>query len=353
MRTQPCGTCGNATPLGGLFAVGQAVSCRACLDRAEAAVVPAGGGKAGPEPRPLLDPTVCAFCKADGGDREYQRIAGAPACDPCSVRLRSRPLPLWVRAAFILLLVLLVPAIVRGRGYYAAELALLRGERFAAEARWAEASREFEQVLATAPECRKAVLLKIKADVLSDNGEAADAGVERAAHMKFEGGLINEVNALLARAAKGRQEFVDGLKAAAEKKDAEALRHFEAAHRNFPESRAFRVTHLFARASAAFGRKEYDAYLRDTEEAAGLSPEDPHVQAALASALAARYALAGDEAARRRAEGLLARARGLCRTPEDHAAFEEYRERIEFRLTSKEVIDKDEYDRRFRTGKDK
>ena len=72
------------------------------------------------------------------------------------------------------------------------------------------------------------------------------------------------------------------------------------------------------------------------------------VVAELASALACKYAVTADVSFRDRAVQALEESRSLSKTPEEQKAFKEYSERINHRLTTREIIDKREYDRRFR-----
>ena len=66
---------------------------------------------------------------------------------------------------------------------------------------------------------------------------------------------------------------------------------------------------------------------------------------AVASAIACKYAVSGDEKLKAEATDLLAKARAL---PHEEASFKEYEERILHRLNTREVIDRKEYNRRYR-----
>ena len=69
------------------------------------------------------------------------------------------------------------------------------------------------------------------------------------------------------------------------------------------------------------------------------------------SALACKYAVTGDANLRKQSEDMLKESQERAKsTPEGVKWFEEYAERIHHRLQSREIIDKTEYDRRFRQG---
>ena len=66
----------------------------------------------------------------------------------------------------------------------------------------------------------------------------------------------------------------------------------------------------------------------------------------------ARYAVAGDPAYRQQSEWMLEVAREKTGSnPSDLKNFQEYAERIHYRLVSRQIINKAEYDRRCRIGK--
>jgi hypothetical protein len=125
----------------------------------------------------------------------------------------------------------------------------------------------------------------------------------------------------------------------------------EAAH-EYPEAPGLAVAALVYKGGDAFERKDYDLFLATTREALALMPDEPRLVASVASALACKYAVSGDPAYRVEAESLLARAGTLSaqRSPAEQADHAEYAERIQHRLTSRLIIDRDEYNRRFRAA---
>jgi hypothetical protein len=130
-----------------------------------------------------------------------------------------------------------------------------------------------------------------------------------------------------------------------------ALEHARAAAKLVPESVGLRVQVLVIEAAAAFDRKDFAAGVRASEQAAALAPAVLMVQAAWASSLAAQYASTGDESFARQSRERLAAAHALSKSDEDRAALAEYEERIQYRLRTREIIDKKTYDARFRKGK--
>ena len=67
--------------------------------------------------------------------------------------------------------------------------------------------------------------------------------------------------------------------------------------------------------------------------------------------MACKYAVTGDRSWKQQAEAMLEKARQLSqKSPEEMKAYEEYAERTKYRLSSRVIIDKPEYDKRFRTA---
>jgi tetratricopeptide (TPR) repeat protein len=344
VRQRACAGCGKLVAEGELFDVRGRILCEACGDAA-LAENPAQPG----EVKRLQDPTVCGACKRDFGEVELAQLAGSPTCPQCTHELRQRPFPAWLKLAFAGLLALLVVSLVRGAPYFRAEVELIHARRHIAAGQYGLAVPELARVLAAAPSCREAMLLQMKAALLSDDFETASEAEKRAGGVRFEGELIKEVNALYDRADAALADLQRGRKLSAAGKDAEALAAVTSAHEKFPESRKIHLIYLTLTASRAFDEKRWDDMLAASEEAARLEPESAQVQRGLASALACKYAVTGDRAYAQRAREALLKARALCKADEPCLGdLAEHRERIEFRLLTRKIIDKAEFDRRFR-----
>ena len=78
-----------------------------------------------------------------------------------------------------------------------------------------------------------------------------------------------------------------------------------------------------------------------------IEPNSPLAIAGVASALACKYARDGDPNDKKMALELLQRAKAL---PEGADQIAPYEQRILFRLETREIIDRDEFDRRFPGG---
>ena len=345
MRQRACEGCGATGPLKEGFLVDERFCCAKCAQTLERT---ARGQRRETRIARAIDPTLCMRCGLDGGDVEHERVRELPLCTACAPVVFAYPLPRWLVLSGAVLAVLLVVALVRGVPWMRAGLALLGAERLANERRWAEVSDALAPVLAAVPGSDPARLLKIEADLLSDRFENLEELTAPIAGRRLEGARAAEVARLHERWSKAAEEFAAGADAFERKEVAAALPHFERAYRGFEESTFFHRSYLQAQGEVRWAAKDYAGFLAVAEEHARLVPRDPMVVAMLASALAASYASGGDEAHATRAREELARAKELSTDDAARAAFAEYSERIEYRLRTREILDKDEYDRRFR-----
>src|SRR5262249_39705639 len=130
---------------------------------------------------------------------------------------------------------------------------------------------------------------------------------------------------------------------------AEALPFLMKAKAATPGIEAIENAVALAEQGVAFDAKDYDTFLAKSQEMSNRHPKDAFAVAGVASAYACKYAVTGSEAFRTQSLALLDKARALSRV--DPARFKEYEERIRYRLETREIIDKAEYDKRFPQGR--
>jgi len=136
--------------------------------------------------------------------------------------------------------------------------------------------------------------------------------------------------------------------AEANKRD-EALKSLEEAKRAYPGFKGYKGFESGIDLTIAFNTKDYDKFLSLEEAEAVRVPENSMAVAGVASALACKYAVTGDEKYARDTEDRLQKAQKLAGSdPQLMASYREYSERIRYRLKTREIIDKTEYDKRFR-----
>lgn len=333
--------------MGSLFQLGGALYCQQCVADAEQRAQ--GSGEA---VRQAVDPTICANCRRDNGSAELPRLSGVPMCERCVRQFRERPFPGWLKLAFVGLLLLLAASLHHGRPYFEAGRKLVRAERLMEARQFGPASALLTDVLKVAPDSEKVILLKVKADLLSGHYNEASALAEQHKDRKFKNALIKEINQIFERATQALTKAQEATARLGEDKSEEAARLMREASTTYPEYPELADGADRYEASAAFDRKEYDRYLAISEKLATRNPDDPDDAARLANALACRYALRGEESVKQRTLAMLDKALALsAKDPEAQARLEGVADRIRYRLESRQIISRKEYERRFGTAK--
>lgn len=345
MRKGVCSTCGTEDDIAKMFSVENVFNCSVCTEKAATL-----------EPRPrilrILDPTICANCSTDWGNTELQTVGGLPCCSQCRDKFYNYPFPKWLRASLALSLVLLALALAHGWNYFRLGSQLFRGERLINAKQYKEAAVSLKTVVDYAPDCEKCILLLAKAYFLDGN---PDAGYKTL--MKHNNGYFEERTELSGE-VKGIADRVAGALALTETIDNQlrseqpdqALQSLKQARQKYPEWKALNGGEIPISIAIAFKKQEWDQFLSLAEESFREDPTSSEAAAQVASALAAKYAATGDRRFRERSEEMLAKAKTLAITIDNITAFTEYSERIQHRLTTREIIDKDEYDRRYRAS---
>jgi hypothetical protein len=344
MQRAKCSFCGDEGAFEA-FRLYEKVICRPCAEKLaqEATTL----GKSLPLVR-IIDKTICTKCKTDYGSSELPLVGGAPFCATCAQPLYAYPYPVWLKAGLAGLLLVLSVALWRGLPYFKAGRHLVLAERALDRNDFQQARAHFAEVLKVGPTDQKVILLGAKANL-----RAGDiAGAQKFLNLRTEyesDSLFTEVNGTWKRAVAAYDKAASAQKLAESHQDQEAARLMHEASSEYPESLNLAKAALALDASAAFERKDYDGFLQSTRNQLNMNPDDPTLMGQVASALACKYAVTGSPEFRSQAEQALAQAQALAQKSVGRRAdFEEYAERIRYRLETRQIIDKDEYDRRFR-----
>ncbi|MBI4606515.1 MAG: hypothetical protein HY721_31505 [Planctomycetes bacterium] len=290
MKEIVCAGCGKAAPMGQMLAGGGKAFCDECAPQAGAT-------------DKLLDPTVCARCGKDEGSRELERVAGIPVCPDCEAALRDYPFPVWVKGAFVVVVVLAVFSFLWNWRFLKGYLEMLGAARAAEVGDLVEA----EELMASA-----------SSRVPESDDLATSAALYRGLRLLREDKCSEAVPVLRGLLGKG------------------------------PDEASLTQFLLHAEAGAAFEAKDYDGFLNKSMDLLALDPRSPTAIGQVASAYACKYAATGDEKLKTTAEKYLDQARQAAGPGDAH--FQEYEERILHRLKTREIISKKEYDGRFRGG---
>jgi predicted DCC family thiol-disulfide oxidoreductase YuxK len=195
----------------------------------------------------------------------------------------------------------------------------------------------------------KAELDKIRLEFLKGNWKQAFTMLQPYASKPFARGSLGEevnrvatrVNSALKKAQRAGELFDGG------QHEAGANLMDEAA-REYPENRHLRFTADYYEGTVAFDRKDYDMYLRLAEESARQNPGGPTAAVWLANARATKYAVSGNPDDKVRATEAIGMAEGLARSAvgADNKEVTATLDRIRFRITSREILSPEEYERR-------
>lgn len=296
---------------------------------------------------PMLDPTVCAACGDDAGQLELPTVADVPLCEVCQVKLYNRPFPAWVKVAAVVVLAL-------------AGLSLKRNWRFLqAYGQTKEAFRALE----ADDSSRAYKLMSSAASRVPENPVLAQhvkdikgrMQLERARELAGKGkhaeaaALIQEVIRTIPEPPPWMMAWLytcQGLDRIERDQFAEAVKLFRKARKKFPQLEGIEMLILQAEIGVAFEARDYDAFLRKAGQIRAKVPKQPMAVAMVASALACKYAVTGMGHYKTQTLRTLDEARELG--GKDEPDFKEYEERILFRLRTREIITKKEYERRFR-----
>lgn len=293
---------------------------------------------------PVFDPTICYRCGKDGGDTEFERAGAYPLCDACVTYARAWPFPIWLRAAAVVLLALLVYALVDGRRYFRAAAAVTRAERLVAKRAYAEAGEELSAALAAAPTSVNAILMKIEAELLAGHPDEAETWIEKFGDRRDDDPRIGRINGILERVGKAHEKLDEAGRISEEKDDARAaLVLVREAQRLYPEGAYIREYAEALEGNVAFDDGDYAKFHAVAAKFAKRYPGNAQYVAQLASALACLYAATGDVARKVEAEAKLAEAERLG--GDDGIAA--YAKRIRHRLATREIISRLEYEKRF------
>ncbi|MFL9845843.1 hypothetical protein [Flavobacterium rhizosphaerae] len=248
------------------------------------------------------DPTVCSFCNKDFEEKELGKLSVYPTCADCREDIKKKTFPLWVKGFFAAIIVIVVFAFVWNWKYYAAYNNIQDAFAYSALGDYHAALGQMEAAEAKVPE-------------------------------------VYDLSVLSA--------YFRGIDFLANNKSEQALEEFKKCENYLPEE-GYELTNLVlqARMGVAFDKKDYDGFLEsallelDTDSTLAAN------NAAVASAYACIYASKDDEAAKEKSLEYLAKAQALDTANAD----KNYYNIIEYRLSSKNIMSREEFNKKYPNG---
>jgi len=273
---------------------------RLCASCTEQAVNSAGELPEGSVVR-NTDPTVCANCGKDAGERQLPQLMSVPLCNRCMAFFRNRPFPGWIRLAFVGLIAIVVFSLMWNARFMLAYKELRALGKATAAGAFDEAAALAASAADRVPEC---------ADLR---------------HLA---------------------QFYEGVSLLHADKCAEALEKLEACKPGVPpEWRVDRMI-LHARMGVAFDKGDYDGFLAEAQKVLQANPNDAMSSATVASAYACKFAATGEEAFRQKSLEFLEQARS--KPPNEELP--DYEVRIRHRLHTREIITRKQFAERYPGG---
>lgn len=306
MRQVQCERCGELKFLNEAIRIGEQFVCAPCA-KAFLEENPGFAETPGADIERMVDPTVCLRCGADNGDIELERVADLPLCPTCAAFMRRRPFPMWVKAAAVGIVAMMGWASVRSVPFFHAYRSIRSASRAFAEGRVAEADRQMS------------------------------SAVE----------LLSPYDLDSSRELKGVAVFYRGARELMEDRPADALVSLRQAKSVLGSAELLNRLLLSAEMGAAFDAGDYDAFLEKTE-AMMQSHKNAETLLAVASALACKFAATGDESFRERSRQMMGEA--MHAEGGNEESTREYAQRIKHRLSTRTIINRAEYQRRYPDG---
>lgn len=351
MSEVTCNGCGHTFPIRSLFDLNGTTYCEPCAIKASYESGTASYS-------PLINKSICGRCNSYIGDSPgVVEIGNLRFCAACAPLVKDWGYPQWLKFSLAGLLVLLVVSLAHGRKYFRAGREMYVGEHLVTQGRYTDALPHLQETLRIAPASDKASLLAAKAALLSGDVASANKALQGHNGGRFEDAdkpEFKEVNSLWNRAT-GALEKADRASKLEEQdgKEMEAAQLMHEAALGYPEMPALAFAAESFEEGVAFVRHDYDAFLAIAEKQ-WKAQSMPQTAAAVASALACKYAVTQDLSYRQRSEEMLEKARQLANgNLEALKNLDEFAERNHFRLESRQIIGREEYNRRFRSEKTK
>jgi hypothetical protein len=349
MSEVTCNGCGHSFPIRSLFDLNGATYCEPCAIKASV--------ESGRSPySPLINKSICGRCNSYIGDSpQTVQIGNLRFCAACAPLVKDWDYPQWLKLSLALLLLLLVASLAHGRKYFQAGREMYIGEHLVIQGHYAKALPHLQETLRIAPASDKAAILAAKAALLSGDVASADKALQGHNGGRFEDANkpeFQEVNNLWNRATRALEKADQATKLEEQDgKETEAARLMHEAALAYPEMPALAFAAESFEEGVAFARRDYDGFLAIAEKQ-WKEQRIAQTAAAVASALACKYAVTGDAAYRQRSEDMFAKARELANgNAEILKNLDEFAERNHFRLESRQIIGREEYERRFRSKK--
>lgn len=297
MRFVTCGACRNSqTPLNASLLIDDVVYCEQCLKERFPSDADLNGKKVVKE----FDPTICASCAQDFGDVALRLHGSYPMCDNCLAALQTRIFPGWVKAFFAGVIILVVVSLAWNWRFIDAYYQIKKSRAVLENGTVEEAVTLFASLSSNVPE-------------VHEFGQMAN--------------------------------YYKGLMLMQEDKGDEALVAFRDCA-DLPDNYGIPMLMLQAEISSSFNHKDYLGFVDASKRYLSIDTSSVAI-AQVASAYACVYAEQKSDSIKTIAMEYLQKA---ISTHDTTRFFTSYINRIEHRLATGEIIDRENFEARFPNG---
>jgi DNA-directed RNA polymerase subunit RPC12/RpoP len=296
-----CERCGREFPSNDTLKVRESVLCKSCAESLFSEEnIPAN------QVRRQVDPTVCIGCGLDNGDADLATLGQLPVCPACEALFKNRPFPGWVKATLVGMVALVVSMLVWNwrfvQAYYEIkcyESAMTAGDFQQGATNFVSASRR-----------------------IPENPELQAYGA-----------------------------FYEGVLLLRQDKSAEALKLLQSCRGRVAIESDLDDLIVSAQIGVAFDQANYDEFLALALQMDTRHKDVPAYVGQLASAYACKYAETSNEQYKVKSLAALDRAKTLASSkPEYEEYYAEYEPRILHRLYTRQIISRNEFNKRYPNG---
>lgn len=298
MRKTTCECCTKDAPTNTVLKVDDKLYCEACLKATFGEEEDLRGRIGETE----LDPTVCAYCEKDFGDKVLPKLSQYPICNPCHDNLQKRILPVWVKAFFAGILVLVVFSFWWNWRFYEGYRSLNDANTYAAANNYKMAAQSIHQSSAAVPE-------------------------------------VEDLKAL--------DNYYNGLLLLEQDKSAEAYKAFANCKAQLPAD--FNIDFLLytAKGSMCFDAKDYKGFMENAKKLYAIDSTHINSILSMASSYSCLYVTEGNEANKEKVHTYLQKAKAIDSSSADAKI---YYNMIDYRMAEHKVVDRNQFVKQFPHG---
>jgi len=249
-----------------------------------------------------IDPTICSSCSEDFGDIELNKISIYPICNDCEIKNKNKTFPTWVKAFFIVVMIIVTGSFFWNWKYYQAYSNIKKSNEYFTKGDYANATRLMSAASEKIPELEDLQTM--------------------ATYFKGIGFLAND-------------------------KSGEALIEFNKCKDKVPADYKMNSLIIQAKIGSSFDNQDYNGFLEASKENLAMDSTQVISLASVASAYACIYADKGDTAAKSNAFKFIDKAKAIDSASKE---MKEYYNMIEYRIDSRKIIRREAFIKQFPNG---